>query len=127
MVKCASCGKEIDEKEDIMESERKPCPNCGSIGRALVRIINENISIVDRFRMKMKGALLRRGRPSRELIQGHDLHRKSGIWMLLMRLIDRENNLYHEKVISIDTGEIVHECKEKLSDHSGHGSAKKKH
>lgn len=47
--------------------------------------------------------------------------------MLLMRLIDRENNLYHEKVISIDTGEIVHECKEKLSDHSGHGSAKKKH
>jgi hypothetical protein len=38
---------------------------------------------------------------------------------------DRKNNRYTETVIDPDTGEIIHQADEPLSDHLGHGSAKK--
>jgi len=46
--------------------------------------------------------------------------------MHLERLIDRENDWYAETVTDPETGEIVHECKEPLSEHQGHGAAKKR-
>lgn len=42
------------------------------------------------------------------------------------RIIDRENDKYHEKVVDTDTGEVIHECHENLSSHTGHGSTKKR-
>jgi hypothetical protein len=44
--------------------------------------------------------------------------------MQLTRIIDREKDLYKEVVKDPDTGEIVHECEEPLSQHIGHGTAK---
>lgn len=38
--------------------------------------------------------------------------------------IDRENDWYDEKVIDKKTGQITRECHEKLSKHTGRGSAK---
>jgi hypothetical protein len=40
------------------------------------------------------------------------------------RRIDRDNDRYDEVVIDPETGEIVHESHEPLSEHWGHGSAK---
>jgi hypothetical protein len=42
------------------------------------------------------------------------------------RAIDRDNDLYVERVTDYETGEIIHECQEPLSSHINHGSAKKK-
>ena len=42
------------------------------------------------------------------------------------RVIDREINIYHEKVIDPKSGAVVHECDEPLTAHYGHGSAKKR-
>ena len=39
-------------------------------------------------------------------------------------VIDRENDLYKEVVTDPDTGKIIHQCEEPLSEHVGHGSAK---
>lgn len=64
------------------------------------------------------------GKPFVEVVSGDDLHRNSGKLMKLERTIDRENDLYHEIVTNPSTGEIVHECKEPLSEHKGHGTAK---
>ncbi len=44
--------------------------------------------------------------------------------MVKKRIIDRENNWYEEVVVDEETGEVVHENSEPLSDHKGHGSAK---
>ncbi len=41
------------------------------------------------------------------------------------RMIDRENVHYVEKVVYTDTGTIIRDCDEKLTEHLGHGSAKK--
>jgi len=41
------------------------------------------------------------------------------------RVIDRDNDVYKEKVVDPKTGETIHHCEEKLSEHYGHGSDKK--
>ena len=40
--------------------------------------------------------------------------------------IDRKKDFYEEVVKDKATGKIVHQCKELLSKHKGHGSAKHK-
>jgi hypothetical protein len=40
------------------------------------------------------------------------------------RYISRGTDRYFEKVTMCETGEVVHECDEPLTDHQGHGSAK---
>ncbi len=46
--------------------------------------------------------------------------------MNLERIIDRDNNMYHEVVTNPVTGEVIYECKESLSKHVGHGTARHK-
>ena len=40
------------------------------------------------------------------------------------RMIDKENDRYVEKVVYTDTGTVIRDCDEKLTEHWGHGSAK---
>ena len=127
MVKCASCGFEFTERENLPENERAPCSRCGSLGRALVRVLNESIEVEDRHKMKLKGGeRTASSKPGRELIQGHDFHRKSGKWNYLFRLVDRINDWYHEKITDLKTGNTIRDCQEPLSKHPGRGSAKRK-
>ena len=42
------------------------------------------------------------------------------------RLIDRQNDLYEETITDPDTGEVIRNCGEPLSQHQGRGSAKGK-
>ena len=43
----------------------------------------------------------------------------------LLRVINRDSNLYFEQVTDYESGEIIHKCEEPLSQHQGHGSAKR--
>ena len=63
-----------------------------------------------------------KGRIKIERLEGDDLHRKSGRWNKKVRVIDRENDRYVETVTDPVTGEVIHHCEGRLSDHSGHGS-----
>jgi hypothetical protein len=49
-----------------------------------------------------------------------------GKTVLREQVIDRDNDRYFERVTDYDTGEVIHECEEPLSEHRGHGSAKPK-
>lgn len=51
----------------------------------------------------------------------HDL----GKFVNRQMLIDRQNDKYIEIVKDEDTDHLIHYCNEKLSEHKGHGSAKK--
>ncbi len=79
-----------------------------------------------RSKLGMKGSHTDSRKPFIEVVSGGDLHRKSGRWMKLERVIDREKDQYKEKVTNPQTGEIVHRCEELLSEHRGHGSARKR-
>lgn len=40
------------------------------------------------------------------------------------RTIDKSHNIYKERVIDPESGEVIHRCEEPLSSHQNHGSAK---
>lgn len=121
---CGKCQNELDEDTGLPVNERIPCPKCGSISRKFHKSLHGKLTL--KSKLKMKGRHAGGGNPFIEKITGDDLHRKSNKWMKLRRTIDRENDKYHEIVTDPSTGKIIHECKEPLSKHQGHGSAKPK-
>ena len=123
-VSCGECKVQLEEDPNLQPEERTPCPECGSLSRTFHVFIHDTVSI--KSKLGMKGRHAGGGKPFIEQISGDDLHRKSGKWMKLECIIDRENDHYHEIVTDPSTGEIVHECKEPLSVHKGHGAAKYK-
>ena len=81
-------------------------------------------------RLAAKGAIRKGQRKGRrkydyESIKGNEFS-SNGTFVQKERVIDRENNLYKELVINVDTGEILHSSEHPLSEHKDHGSAKVK-
>jgi uncharacterized Ntn-hydrolase superfamily protein len=64
-----------------------------------------------------------KGKYAHESLRGHEFN-VAGNLMRKERIIDRKNNFYKELVVNTDTGEIVRDVEQPLSDHTGHGSAK---
>ena len=58
-----------------------------------------------------------------ELLRAYEFNREGNL-MQKERDIDRKNNSYREFVYNTDTAKIVCDKEEKLSDHTGHGSAR---
>jgi len=121
---CGACGLELEEDTSCPADRRKPCPVCGSKIRKFHVALRDSITFKEKLRLKGRHAV--GGRPFIEEVSGNDLHRKSGKWVKLSRIIDRDNDIYHEVVIDPETSNVIHECKEPLSKHRGHGSAKRK-
>ena len=122
VVTCEECGTLLDEDQSTPTESRKPCPKCGSLNRHVNIQVHDTANLREKIRMKGRDEA---GKPFIEQVHGDDLHRKSGKWMKLRRIIDRTKGWYHELVIDPETGETVHECQEPLSQHRGHGSAKR--
>ncbi|MBL8124194.1 MAG: zinc ribbon domain-containing protein [Blastocatellia bacterium] len=121
---CQDCGTEIFESAGLAVEDRSPCPNCGSKARAFHVTISDTIAIYEM--LGIKGKRPGQKRPFTEQKVGDDLHRKTGLWMKLKRIIDRDNDAYQETVSDPRTGQVVHHTDEPLSQHRGHGSAKRK-
>ncbi len=122
VVNCGDCGLLLDEDTSAPPETRSPCPACGSLTRSIHVSIHDTITL--REKLGMKGRHASGGRPFIEQVHGADLHRDTGTWRDLSRVIDRENDVYHEVIKDPTTGEVLHECKEPLSQHRGHGAAK---
>lgn len=123
IVNCGECDLQLDEDTNVPTETRLPCPACGSVTRSIHVTIHEIVAIKEK--LGMKGRHAGGGKPYIEQVQGDDLHRDTWTWRRLRRTIDRENNMYHEVVIDSATGEVLHECREPLSEHRDHGAAKK--
>ena len=60
---------------------------------------------------------------------GPSFYHKAQKWVYRTMRIDRiypDNKRYFETVVDPDTNEVIHKCEEPLSEHQGHGSAKRK-
>ncbi len=123
IIECGECGEILDEPTDQTETDRMPCPNCGSLRRHVRLSFSETLTLHEKRKLKAKGP--EGGKPRYESVQGDDLHQKSGRWMKLKRIIDRVNDWYQEIITDPKTGEVVHKTEDPLSEHRGHGSAKR--
>lgn len=99
---CGQCGAELSESASLQPEQRTPCPSCGSITRAIQVSISERVVIREKLGMKARHKDAKK--PYVESVSGDDLHRKTGKWMKLSRLIDRENDLYRKEVKNPSTG-----------------------
>lgn len=122
---CSTCGYEYRNPKALgsqVPESRKPCPKCGSKRITFQVKIAETITLRSMLGIKSR----RKGekKPYVEMKSGDDLHRKTGRWSKLTRHIDREKNHYHERITDAETGDVIHETDEPLSEHTGHGSAK---
>jgi DNA-directed RNA polymerase subunit RPC12/RpoP len=120
--KCGECGRIVDEPPELLPEQRLPCPECGSTKRALFVSVHDTVTA--REKLGVSGRHQGEKKPFFEAVSGDDLHRKSGKWMKIERLIDRARNWYREVVTDPESGEIIHKCEEPLTEHRGHGTAK---
>jgi len=116
VIRCADCGATLKAEDDA-------CPECGSRNRRIKATLKAALESREFIRMKAKEG--GRGKPFLEIRSGDSLFRKTGVWNRIHRIIDRKNDRYYER-IEDQSGNVIRLCDEPLSQHRGHGSAKKK-
>ncbi len=113
---CFDCH-EKDGEEIQLDSKSKKCPKCGGTKSIIFKVCTENVRLRDKI--KVVGKRFGFGR-FLELISGWEKNKitgdtKHGVDKL--RLIDKRNDHYKEKVIDLKTGEVIRDCEEPLSQH----------
>lgn len=124
-VACGGCRDALDELSALEPARRKGCPACGSTTRTFGVELHGTVETHSSFSAKGKRA----GATGKhkwvvELFSGASWSRRLQRFVRREMSLDRESDLYFERVIDPANGEVLHECKEPLSDHRGHGSAR---
>jgi len=123
---CAECKANLPV-EHAGSKVGSPCPNCGSTEKHIHFELRDEMrfEIHDSLRGKVKNVTLPSSKnPRVKFFSGDDLRKSDGKWMQKEMVVDRDNNLYKELVTDPQTGEVIRDCEEALSDHVGHGDAK---
>lgn len=126
---CADCGESLPDAWISQPTCNFSCPICDS-GERLVKIaVHDELSVAlrEQIRAKMKDdSLPSKKKVRKEIVAGDDYRKSRGDWVYKKRVIDRDNDLYIEKISDLTTGEVIRDIREPLSKHWGHGSDKPK-
>jgi hypothetical protein len=122
------CGATLDEKTGRREDQRIPCAKCGSTSRVYVDKLTDGIEILEGSRTKgLRGGVSRtKGRFIETLSRWVPQTNRDNAIAHHERVLDRDSDRYTEKVTMRDSGEIIYNTDERLSEHRGHGSDKPK-
>jgi len=114
---CSKCNS-------ILASEKDKCTYCGSNEKTIKLAFIDSIEIYEQFKFKAKDKTKsKKKNPILDVFQGVDLNKNTSELVNKEREIDKINNSYYEHIVTFD-GTVIHHCKEKLTAHVGHGSAK---
>jgi hypothetical protein len=116
-------GHDLGDGFDPPSGSRAPCPQCGSTGRAYedAGAVTVRIRAWGRERHTRLGYM----RPIGEGVSGMpSVHRKTGRLSVIDRNIDRLGDRYQERIVDAETGEVIREVDEPLSEHRGRGDAR---
>ena len=121
---CNGCGKPLDP---VPAGKARPhCPACGATARRIAVEIEETIHFSDSLRVK--GSEPKPSGGKREFLdafEGTEHSRALGRVVKKSRLVDRRANRYMERVVDPQSGDVLRDVDEPLTDHRGRGSAKK--
>ena len=120
--RCGSCGEPIDESADVPIEDRVPCPQCGSTTRKF----SEHLKVKAKAQVGLKFKHKRPGskKPITEGFTGRDLRKSVGDFVDKEQRFDRgKDRRYREKIVT-DSGEVIRDVDEPLSEHRNRGSAK---
>ena len=121
---CGACNQQLSEAFDAPNTLRRPCPQCGSLSRKFNARIHDELVTKEYLGLKHK----RQGKkkPIFEITHKLDLFRVKNSMSEVLRVVDRENDIYTGRITDIETGQVWKDVNEPLSKHQGHGSAKAK-
>lgn len=106
-------------KAELPPSHTGPCPRCGKLGKHCEATAIVAVGLVargsSRARQKKKGFGKFKKQIEQGLYESGDPKLKKGV--NLERIIDKERDEYHEVVENAETGEIIREVHEPLSQH----------
>lgn len=120
---CGDCGKQLNELQMLPTEARLPCPACGSMKRHVTAEFTATVTATVGMRVIGKASGVKK--TFVEVRAEPSIKKSTGETVFHERTIDRRNDRYLEKVTLKSTGEVLHECDEKLSDHTNHGCARK--
>jgi hypothetical protein len=123
-VACNGCGAELDEPPNLPADERQPCLRCGSLGRVFSVTLEAGIRLGGSLGLKMKSG--GKGKPYLEQKHGDSYSTSRRKWVHLLQIVDRRNNRYRKLVTDPETGEVIRDVDEPLTDHQGYGADKPK-
>ena len=121
---CSDCGAALTDARPSDElAQRAPCASCGGTKRTYHVFVIESVPLRDGLAMKAKRPGDKRPYVESKAVPDHS--RKLEKLVHLERIVDRDNDRYFERVTDYESGEVIRECDEPLSQHLGHGSDKK--
>ena len=125
-----TCGRELVRTEEHGETQSDSTPGEDVVSDSRfgsIRVaFQDSVSAHDSLVMKLKDPALPSKKKERVVHRsGRERSQGSNRTVDKERIIDRRNDWYMERVIDCETGEIIHDCDEPLSDHQGHGSARR--
>ena len=128
VVTCGDCQEVLDEPSDTPVEKRAPCPNCESTSRHFKVEITSTVTVRSGVRGKARSGEPGKpgGKPWLTTMSEPSWSYRAQKWMHREKTENRREDRYTEVVKDPDTGEIIHEVDEPLSEHRGHGSAKQK-
>jgi hypothetical protein len=123
VITCARCNANLPNY--LLDGANVPCPLCGATTRNHFVTITDHFEARDGYRAKAKRPSLPSAKKLRsDSYSGVEPSHKHGKLVRVQRIIDKDNDLYFERISDLESGETLHECKEPLSEHTGRGSAK---
>ena len=123
----SNCGEPFP-LELVSSQDKLPCARCGSTARHVTVTVEDSITLHERLGWETNDPnLASRKKQKKTRVEGSTGSEWSARFQKMVhkeRLIDRKNNRYEELVTDRETGDVIHEVNEPLSQHIGHGSAK---
>jgi hypothetical protein len=120
---CGQCGTGLSS----ITEPRQPCPKCGSMTRKFSVALAGTLAATAGLRAKgIDPVKSGRNRVFAELRDEPSIQRSTGRRVRHQRAIDRRADRYREVVTDVESGAVLHSCDEPLSEHRGHGAAKRK-
>lgn len=127
LARCAQCESEYSPHFGFFESYfwRKKCPKCGATARTCTETIVESVRVGEAVAGKIKSDAYTGKRKLRGwFFFGLDWSVQRGKFVHKLVSADKNSDTYHERITDIESGDVIHECRESLRDHQGRGSAK---
>ncbi len=122
--RCLGCRQLLEEA--VNGGDHQPCPSCGDLGREIAVVHTEGLEIHDGYSLRKEDpSRSRKKRVRMESFSKLEVFHREGRLVRKERLIDRDADRYREMVVDPVTGEVIHHTDEPLSNHRGHGSARR--
>ena len=125
---CLNCKLRLPG-EWLTEASTSPCPACGSVTRDIRVSIAEHFPVMPTMGLRAQlrdPSLPHKKKLRHDQFLGIEARHDTGGLVHKTRVIDKHQNFYKEKVVDLESGEILVDKEEKLSQHQGHGSAKER-